>query len=157
MNPLEQLRDIHLPDPVGWWPPAPGWWLLGLTILGLLVWALHRLQVRYRRDSFRRQALRELDALCRHQPLPLPDLLQLARRTALSANNNPEIASTSSYNLLNLIINNSKFSPHNSLHPEQLANRLYQPSPQPLGAEESRLLCACIRTWIKQFKGNLPC
>lgn len=32
MNQLE-LRDIHLPDGMLWWPPAPGWWLL----LGILV------------------------------------------------------------------------------------------------------------------------
>ena len=35
MNPGNslQLRDIHLPSDIAWWPPAPGWWLM----LGLLV------------------------------------------------------------------------------------------------------------------------
>jgi len=38
MNPEELLlRDIHLPDPVSWWPPAIGWWLLaGLGIVLIL-------------------------------------------------------------------------------------------------------------------------
>jgi len=35
---LSQLRDIHGLDPVSWWPPAPGWWLVamgGLLLLSL--------------------------------------------------------------------------------------------------------------------------
>ena len=37
MNPAElPLRDIHLPDPVGWWPPAPGWWVVAALLLFLV-------------------------------------------------------------------------------------------------------------------------
>ena len=33
MNPAEiPIRDLHLPPEIGWWPLAPGWWV----IIGLL-------------------------------------------------------------------------------------------------------------------------
>lgn len=37
MNPLDQLKDIHLPDTVSNWPPAYGWWLLILVTLTSIV------------------------------------------------------------------------------------------------------------------------
>ncbi len=40
MNPAQPqlpLRDIHLPDPVTWWPPAIGWWCLLVLIILLLI------------------------------------------------------------------------------------------------------------------------
>lgn len=50
------LRDIHLPGPVPWWPPAPGWWLLAaLALAGLIVLAL-----RYYRQRKIRTALHAL-------------------------------------------------------------------------------------------------
>lgn len=64
MNPGNELplRDIHLPDPVSWWPPAAGWWLmLALLLIGLILGGYLRL--RYQRGALQRsarQALREI-------------------------------------------------------------------------------------------------
>lgn len=56
------LRDIHLPEPVGFWPLAPGWWLLIFTALtcGLLLIPRWR---RSRTRSVIKLALRELATL----------------------------------------------------------------------------------------------
>lgn len=60
--PKLELRDIHLPAPVSWWPLAPGWWLLLvallLAVLGLVLW---RRGAPTRR--LRRAALAELGAI----------------------------------------------------------------------------------------------
>lgn len=57
-DPLMNLRDIHLPEPVGWWPPAPGWWV----VLGLIAaaFAFFLIARRRRADAPRRAALNEL-------------------------------------------------------------------------------------------------
>ena len=33
---LENLRDIAVPPPVPWWPPAPGWWVV-MAVLAIAV------------------------------------------------------------------------------------------------------------------------
>lgn len=47
-DPLAALRDIRLPHDPSWWPPAPGWWLLGLVVLSLAVLAARALLRRRR-------------------------------------------------------------------------------------------------------------
>jgi len=54
------LRDLHLPAEIGWWPLAPGWWLLIGVATALLAWKAWQLWQRWRADRARRIALREL-------------------------------------------------------------------------------------------------
>jgi hypothetical protein len=60
MNPTDisslPLRDIHLPGAIGWWPPAPGWWVL----VALLLAGIALLSLRYYLSRHRRVALRTL-------------------------------------------------------------------------------------------------
>ncbi len=60
-DPLSELADIHLPDAVNFWPPAPGWWVLAVLVVIALVLVyrqqLARVFLRRRLGS----ALRELD------------------------------------------------------------------------------------------------
>lgn len=65
---LAELRDWHLPDPVSWWPPAFGWWLVAVLILIALIVARSRgwqWQHWPRRTVLQRAARRELAQLQR--------------------------------------------------------------------------------------------
>ena len=53
------LRDIYMPAEIGWWPPAPGWWLLALLLLGAAGVAAWR----YARGYQRRAALSMLERM----------------------------------------------------------------------------------------------
>jgi len=95
-DPLAQLKDIHLPEPVSWWPLAWGWWLLiglllVLSVTGLWLWLRHR-----RRNRYRHQALAKLEQAYQAYLETgdtagyLQNLNQLLRRALLSAWPAPE-------------------------------------------------------------------
>ena len=86
-DPLAQLRDIHLPDPVSAWPPAPGWWIvaiIGLIAIGFMVlkYIQHRRQRRYRQLAYA-----DLRVINQHddQQVFLQQLNQLLKQVALTA------------------------------------------------------------------------
>jgi len=92
------LRDLHLPEAVGWWPLAPGWYAV---IAVLLVAALYLLRLYLRRrarGAARRHALKELARLTaefeQHGNAVAfsSDMSELLRRTMLAYAPRSEVA-----------------------------------------------------------------
>lgn len=61
-DPLSQLADIHLPQAVSFWPPAPGWWLLGALLLAAAAWFAWQRFCRWQEAQRLKRVLQELDA-----------------------------------------------------------------------------------------------
>jgi hypothetical protein len=81
-DPLAGLKDWHLPDPVSWWPPAPGWWLLAAVAAGVLLWAVYRWHARRRSSAAGRAALARLAEL-RSELAPETDARRLAAELSI--------------------------------------------------------------------------
>ena len=86
MNPqelgsLDQLRDIVEPAPVGWWPPAPGWWFVCAVLAACCAVAAARAWRQWKADRYRRAALAELAGA--RSDAATVDIL---KRTAIYAN-----------------------------------------------------------------------
>lgn len=99
MDPTQlPLRDLHLPEAVGWWPLAPGWWFLIAILLGVALWQAWRYVQRWRFEASRRYALREFtryesEYLKSHDPVTLgKNLSNLLRRAMLAYAPRAEVA-----------------------------------------------------------------
>ena len=97
MNPedlIQQLAPLRTPDPIGFWPLAPVWWV----VIGLLVIALSflcfQLLKRYQRNSYRREALKWLSEL-QEANSDVQALSGALKATALNAYDATSVASLS--------------------------------------------------------------
>lgn len=88
----ESLRDIvevEFPEPVSLVPSTPGWWILFIGLVGLLIRALWRRRQRYLRNLYRREALEQLATIKQHLAAgkleAARELAPLLRATAIAA------------------------------------------------------------------------
>jgi hypothetical protein len=102
-DPLSRLKDLHLPEASGWWPPAPGWWLVvGILLLSPLLWhAWQKWRNRKRVPVYRRAALQELEQSWRKYQADPDDaafiqaVSALLKRVALQCYEPQQVASLS--------------------------------------------------------------
>lgn len=84
------LRDIHGLDPIGWWPPAMGWWMVAISAIALAtagVWLWRTAP--YQFEGWRWDARQRLKRLRRQVETEQPkaiagELSELLRRIAIA-------------------------------------------------------------------------
>ncbi|WP_020676852.1 DUF4381 domain-containing protein [Geopsychrobacter electrodiphilus] len=141
------LRDIHLPAKIGYWPLAPGWWLLlGIIILlglGLLLF------IRFRqRRRLRRLALRQLDSLQTLRGNELATALsRLLRQAAISHFPRHQVAGLSGDAWLEFLDRPFPDRPFSSGPGKVLGVAPYRPAAE---IEGSQLIPLC-RSWLKKL------
>ncbi len=155
-NPLNRLRDIHLPDPVSWWPLAPGWYVLAALMAILLIVAAYQFLQWRRWQKPKRAALKLLEEYQLQANNPNNNALisarisELLRRVALVYYPREQVAGLSGEDWLDFLNHSSRnlsFSPVRELLLEAPYSSLPPSSLTPLFNR--------ARAWIKQRRK--PC
>ncbi|KUJ84905.1 DUF4381 domain-containing protein [Microbulbifer flavimaris] len=89
---LDELRDIHPPEAISWWPPAPGWWLLAALLIAALYflfrWLRQRKQ-RWSRNRYRKEAERLLREIDIREPNAAQEINEILKRVAVTTFGRP--------------------------------------------------------------------
>ena len=151
-DPLANLHPLREPMTIGWWPPAPGWWLLlviGILTVTILAYFLHQHR---RRNAYRRRALLQLQSLhSTHQAQSddrkyLEEINALLKSVALHAFPQGEVAAQHGESWRTFL--NRNLSPENQFQPV-FDDAAYQKScPEIDMAQVHR----AAQNWIKHHK-----
>lgn len=150
-DPLAQLKDIHLPEAVHWWPLAPGWYALIICVFLLAGIMGHRIYRTYRQGLPRKQALMLLDQYeqqfkqTQDAAQACAQISELLRRVALVYYSRTLIAGLHDEAWINFLDQNGKDTHFKTLRPLLVEapfqkNAMYDPQP----------LFDQARLWIKQ-------
>jgi hypothetical protein len=98
VDPLEKLRDIHLPLDPNWWPPAPGWWIILCLFMVIVVFLVRACVSAHRRRQAGLIAIKSLNEIeqgykhNRNTQDTIRQLSVLLRRHALAVDHQKPVA-----------------------------------------------------------------
>lgn len=154
--PLPDLRDVHLPDPVSLWPPAPGWWIvLGLVVTGAIVFMW--LMAYRRRTKVRRLAMAELRAVKQHYATHPDDLWvvqrlsEIVRRYAMATFPRTEVAGLAGSSWLGFLDRTGGTNQFTQGVGRLLSSEPYRPQSAMAAAE----LLPLVERWIQHVSPSI--
>lgn len=155
-DPLAQLKDIHLPDPVGWWPLAPGWYAVMVITVLLLSCMVYWMHQRHVNGLAKRKALGLLAVYKEHYlkdknaQVASARISELLKRVALVYYPRMEVASIHGDDWINFLNKTSKkidFQPVKAMLLDAPFKMVESVNLEPL--------FICAEQWIKQR--GAPC
>lgn len=152
MNPLDQLKDIHIPSQISTWPPAYGWWLVAFFILLVVIviitaWIKHR-----QYNAARRHALNELASITSSQadwPIRMNTLLKRVCMHYLPSEQHANLHSKRWQAYLCEQLPSSKQGTFNAAF-SALQTQLYRPATA--DSTQFSAIQAQVSVWIKHAK-----
>ncbi|MGZ8173191.1 MULTISPECIES: DUF4381 domain-containing protein [Methylobacter] len=151
MNPtLLDLKDIHEPEAIGWWPPAIGWWVLAVLIpllIIFLVWFYKRLTRKTALKTAKKMLAQIKQDAARDNLQKLGELSVLVRRVAISVSPRAKAAGLTGRQWLEFLDTSVKGTPFSEGIGQLLADAPYRKTP-PTELEISQLIDLC-EDWLK--------
>ena len=153
-NTLVNLKDIHLPPPVSFWPPAPGWWILAVLLISSLfigsVW-FYRQHKKRKPKTEALRILKDLQILYQNskdEVVSLRNLSNLLRRTALTFYDNDEVASLQGSSWLEFLDKTGKTKEFSQGAGKVLGNEVFQQKVNP----DMNALFPLVKKWISSSR-----
>ncbi len=153
--PQLDLKDIHLPDPINWWPPAIGWWILAFLIplfCFFLFWLYKRITRKTAIKTVKKLILQIKQDTKTADEHKLSELSALIRRVAISLSPRAETASLTGKNWLEYLDKSVTGTPFSQGAGKILATAQYQKSPA-TDIDIPSLISVC-EDWLKAQKEN---
>lgn len=151
MNPtLLDLKDIHEPEVIGWWPPAIGWWILAVCIPLLIIffiWLYKRLTRKTALKTARKILTQIKHDATRDNLQKLCAVSVLLRRVAISVSPRAKAAGLTGRQWLEFLDISVKAEPFTEGIGQLLVDAPYRKTP-PTELEISQLIELC-EDWLK--------
>ena len=152
-TPTLELRDIHLPEPISWWPPAPGWWILigALLLIIIAVFLFRRYQ---KKQALKKQVLAEFEILRelynkeKNAIALVQSLSILLRRACISFYPRSEAASLTGESWLDFLDDTGKEKAFHTEHGKLITSAPYLSENTVLNFDVEKLISVC-ENWLK--------
>jgi len=158
MDPLAQLKDIKLPDPISPWPPAIGWWILAMLALCVLVALAVMIIKYYRKTGYRRAALRQLKQLTkvyqeeRDQKKYLLNINMLLKQVCVNYYDKTQVSRLTGESWLRFLDQSAGLQVFAQGPGRILAMQPYTPDQTLLSSADLECLEQCCSAWIKKHR-----